>query len=125
MSYLQKLINKTVLSVDTGISQTYPIKIEKTGDDNSPSSVVEMYLQLIFEDYRLHIYNPGILRGNNDQSFKNLEKLKIISIVESEIEISFIFQDGTELRIDLRPEAYSGPEAMCLYGPNNLVVVWN
>ena len=37
-----------------------------------------------------------------------------------------LFDNGFRFIVDLRDEAYSGdPEAMCLNGPNNLIVVWD
>lgn len=35
------------------------------------------------------------------------------------------FRDGSSLHINLSPDAYVGPEAMQLTGPNGLIVVWN
>lgn len=52
--------------------------------------------------------------------------MKAVSTVEcSENSIDINFTDGSLLRIDLSPSAYSGPEALQLVDPSGQITVWN
>lgn len=123
MSYLSKLVNKSILSVNSDISESFPLKDDRTVQNYSSS--MGTFVQLNFDDYTLNIYNPGKLIGVKDQSFKQLEKKRIINIEENDIEVILYFEGEIKLKIDIRPESFTGDEAMCLYGPNDLIVVWN
>jgi hypothetical protein len=50
---------------------------------------------------------------------------KIIVAKESTIENKLVFENRQSLIIDLREEAYPGPEAMVLHGPGNFCEIWN
>jgi hypothetical protein len=56
---------------------------------------------------------------------EDLQGLSIKKISENENEILLELENGINLNIDLTNQAYSGSEALSLYGPNNLVIVWN
>jgi|TARA_B110000967_G_scaffold202729_1_gene242104 hypothetical protein len=79
--------------------------------------------QIITKNYTIFVYNPFILELNSDP--KCLIGDKILKVVTNENTFKFEMESGEILTIDLRDESYIGPEALCIYGPNDLIVVWN
>lgn len=76
------------------------------------------YVQMFFSDYTLNIYNemewtPGA----------GASKV-VVSVREDSDEIELVFSDASILRIDLRPRAWRGPEALGLYRGSDCVMVW-
>lgn len=73
----------------------------------------------------LAIYNKFDLVGpaSNDQN--RLIGNIVARVEESADAISIIFENNLALRIDLREEAYAGPEAMQLCVPGAPIIVWN
>lgn len=125
MSYLNKLLNKQIVQVETGIDQVYALKSEKNEPDKEN---IYLSFQLFFaDDFMLEIYNPFSIVDNHKSSLKEILIGKVLTTVsENEIEASFSFNLGELiLKVDLRQESFIGPEAMCLHGPDNLIVVWN
>jgi hypothetical protein len=120
-SYLEKLIQKTVTSSNMGTSTTYGINFPK----NDPNfSRTEIELTIIFEDYALNIYNPLTILPS-DKELLDFIGLKLIVARETKDEAELIFDNGYKIIIDLRDDAYFGPEAMSLVGPGNFLAVWN
>lgn len=50
---------------------------------------------------------------------------RLVAIDTSPETAELKFSDEARLTVDLRDDAFAGPEAMQLYGPNNVIVVWN
>ena len=121
MGYLNSLVGKTITDILVSQGVYYPIRSDKSEDE--PSQVVEEII-LKTEDYSLTISNRVKLNPAGE-NIKSLKGCKIIFIHETDLEVSISTSDKKTLIIDLRDEAYYGPEAMCLLGPDNLVVVWN
>jgi hypothetical protein len=85
---------------------------------------VHDYVQLFFErDIVLNIYNEFKLFNGHDLSALNGAKL--LEVGEKQDELALYFSNGTRLDIDLRDEAYNGPEALELHVPGQPPVVWN
>jgi hypothetical protein len=68
----------------------------------------------------LAIWNPA----NFDHS-ADLVGRRVEMVQEAQSQFVMSLDDGRELTVDLRDEAFSGPEAMMLTGPNNEIIVWN
>lgn len=82
------------------------------------------YVQLIMLDGAiLTICNEFKVGGGND--FDGLVGRKLIDISETVEEVQFCFEHETSLTVNLRPEAYHGPEAMVLHRKGEPIVVWN
>jgi len=85
---------------------------------------VHDYVQLLFEqDIVLNIYNEFKLSNNHDVS--SLNGIKVLKVEEKPEAVILYFSNGTRLDIDLRDEAYNGPEALELCVPGQPTVVWN
>ena len=114
MSHLDSLINKKLRKVTHELDHTITL-----GDSNES---IDLHLQLIFDDYILNIYNVHKLI-NVDRAHQLVGcELNRIENKESEITLWFNKKGVT---VYLSDDAYTGPEAMSLYGPNNEIVVWN
>jgi hypothetical protein len=116
-SYLNKLIGKKLTSTDINTSTAFAIN---KPNDKGRMSIV---LHLIFEDYRLEIYNP--IKIFPDKKLDDMVKLRVVETLETEYQAELVFETGYKLIVDMRDEVYSDPEAMCLSGPDNFWVVWN
>ncbi len=124
MSYLKNLTGKKILGVNDGISHSIPIKTESS--ESSVEDLLETYIQLVLDEYTLTIYNSCEIIGSKiEDGLTKLEGLYILNINETEKAIEFKLDDGIILKVDLSDEAYYGPEAMHLLGPDDLSVVWN
>ncbi|MBK6840598.1 MAG: hypothetical protein IPG90_21705 [Bacteroidetes bacterium] len=120
MSHLLKLIGKPILDVQTNISQSVALN-----DSAFQESKIELFLQLVFDGYHLNIYNKFELIGLTSLQYLLLKGKTINNIIESKENVVFYLNEGIRFILDLRDDAFIGPEAMCLYGPDNLIVVWN
>ena len=118
--YLNKIVGLIINDVYTETETIISLKEKKEEETNETISV---YIQLHFNKYTLNIYNKFEIIPNRKTS--DLKGLKVISIEETKEEVNLLLDNGTCIKINLRDEAYMGPEAMCLYGPDNLCVVWN
>jgi hypothetical protein len=105
-------MNKSKLSVINGLKITNSILAE--GDTG-----------ISFEnEIRLAIYNRFELIGF--ASGKELLNGNIvIDVIEARDFITIRFEDNRALRIDMRDEAYTGPEAIQLCVPGEAIVIWN
>jgi hypothetical protein len=56
---------------------------------------------------------------------KELENTKVLKVDSRKVHEKIYFSNGAELVIKLDDNSYIGPEAIVLYGPENLIVVWN
>lgn len=87
-------------------------------------SKIELPLQLIVDDFSLNIYNPYTISGLVNYSITNLVGNRIDRVIENDESKAFLISGEIEIRIDMKENSYNGPEAISLYGPNNLIVVW-
>jgi hypothetical protein len=115
MSYLEKLIGKTIVNIQISENTYYPL------NKGNPQIVQELLLD--FGDYILTIGNPYSLE--HFEHINSLLNTIVKDIRETETEAILITTTDQKFTIDLREESYVGPEAMSLVGPNNLCVVWN
>jgi hypothetical protein len=91
------------------------------------TDVVRMhdYIQIAFGDQiGLSIYNQLCEGTELDLSPSLLGKM-VASVVETESFIILKFIDQTQLCIDMRPQAYRGPEALQLNRLGEPPVIWN
>lgn len=119
-SYLKKLIGKTVTGSEIGTSTTYAIGKSQEDPDFERA---EIEISIFFDNYFLNIQNP-ITITPSDKEPLDFVGLKVIATSETREEGELVFDNGYKIIIDLREEAYNGPEAMNLTGPNNFFVVW-
>jgi hypothetical protein len=68
----------------------------------------------------LNIYNRFKLSGD-----EALEGKTVTDVDEGQTEITIKLTGGSNIRIDMRDDAYTGPEAMQLRMPGQPIVVWN
>ena len=86
--------------------------------------IVHDYTQVTFG-------NAATLTINNeftitdDKSLTELTGLALTGASQSADEVVLTFQDGTTLNVNLKPDAYRGPEAMVLHQEGQPIVVWN
>jgi hypothetical protein len=81
----------------------------------------ELYLGF-GDQWRLAILNPfQIEPGNAD----DLVGAALLMFEERGKEEVLQFDTGVTVKVDMRDEAYRGPEAIVLSGPKGLLVVWN
>lgn len=119
MTALNKLIGKAITKVTYNHTAIASINEKR-------AMLIESQTTILFEDYTLVIYNPFVIHGTDTEiSLSILEGLMLISCEERPTEIVLTLEANVKLVIDLRDESYKGPEALSLYGPNNLIVVWN
>jgi hypothetical protein len=74
-------------------------------------------------DYTLNVLNRFELIGID--KLDHVKGLRIEAVLEMKDAISLMLQNSIRIVVDLRDEAYFGPEALVLHGPNDLIVVWN
>lgn len=120
-SFLKRLIGKKVSEIHIGTSTVIALnnEVESRIDDR-----MSIMFQICFDDYRLDIYNSfKIVPEVND--LNDLKGLIVTDALELKEEAKIIFENNSELIVDMRDEAYYDPEAMCLHGPNNFWNVWN
>ena len=81
---------------------------------------------LAFEDgATLAIYNAFQVSGFSPGTSKKLIGKSIKAISEDESKIVLTFEGQKSITIDMRDEAYWGPEAIQLCRPDQPIVVWN
>lgn len=120
MSELNRIIGLQVSSI------TYQFKdgsstLEPSEDlaDNIETLLDAISLKLSL-GYSLVISNKfGI------HNLQSIDKEFITNVFESKLHIRLYFSNDEVLEIDMSDYGFIGPEAVCLYGPNNLIVVWN
>lgn len=122
-SYLKCLVNQAINEVDIGINTVISLKEKKEDKSEQRMSV---FTQISFDAYKLDIYNKAQIFGGLNLSAKDLVGLKVIDANETDESAELVFENGYKFIIDLGSEGNgSDPEAMCLQGPNNLIVVWD
>jgi len=123
MSVLQKLKGREIQYIKSEISTTHSINV--LGED----FLLEIPLEVSFAEYALKIYNPVKIKGpKGSLHLADLKGFLVSEIYEKKNSVILeLTKDDffIEFFIDLRDESYTGPEAMCLYGPKDLIVVWD
>lgn len=74
-------------------------------------------------DYTLNIMNRFQLIGID--SLDQAQGLRIETVQEVDDALTLMLQNSNSIVVDLSDDAYFGPEAMVLHGPDDLIVVWN
>lgn len=96
----------------------------------SYASFLDGVLTLVFGNcWTLGIYNSVTMTLDG----KKLDTIDLEIIIEksltstAETNLSFVMDlsNGASLVVDLSNEGFSGPEAMQLSGPDNLIMVWS
>jgi len=96
-----------------------------TGLTVTESEAVHDYVQIAFGDeIGISIYNEMSITPRSISIDKQVGKI-VASVLERENAIEIEFIGGTQIAIDLRPEAYRGPEALELYRQGHPLVIWN
>ncbi len=116
MSYLKLLEGKQIQHLYVGEGFIYCLQ---TGRELIVPEIV-----IVMEDYHLCISNRIML----DPPQTKIEDLVGCFVQEGrddDLEVTIITTDHRTLVIDLREDAWVGPEALVLNGPENLIVVWN
>ena len=122
-SYLNYLIGEVIIDVSVDVS-TFS-QLTKAAEDES-TTVMSVNTQILFNQYRLDIYNKMEIIGRINVHIKDLVGLRVIDINETNEMAELFFDNGFKLVIDLINEAGTiDPETMCLQGPDNLIVVWD
>jgi len=121
-SKLNPLIDQKIQEVNTSFSSVYALDAE-IANDLSSSMIV--HTQIIFQMYQLNIFNDHEMVSSYGNYLENDIGQIVISVEESENEALILFENGDLIKIHLCDESFHEPEAMCLYGPDNLIVIWN
>jgi hypothetical protein len=119
IEHLYAIREKNIVDVRQEISTTVPIN-----DISEDKILTEIPLVLLFDCYRLFIYNNWSITGY----LKNFKELIGRKVVEISIENKFLvlkLSDSISLKVDVSDDGFNGPESLVLHGPNNLLVVWN
>jgi hypothetical protein len=89
-------------------------------------SFAEEDIGIEFENnIRLAIYNRCELIGCSMMDAYQLIGNTIVSVSETADTIAIKFENNFILRVDMRDESYTGPEAMQLCIPGEPIVIWN
>jgi hypothetical protein len=87
---------------------------------------VEDYLQIHFElGPSLSIFNTVALTGPVAEDLAAINGKRLLIADESAEKATLRFEDESVIEVDLRDEAFNGPEAMTLHLPGEPIVVWN
>jgi hypothetical protein len=121
-THLELLIGEKIINIDTGFSSVYPLNND-TKDFSSSSMLVST--EIYFEHYTLSIFNNHELISADNHPILDIIGKKVASVQESDSEVQLRLTNNDIIKVNLSDEAYNDPEAMCLQGPDNLIVVWN
>ncbi|HKG15075.1 MAG TPA: hypothetical protein VKB12_17255 [Pyrinomonadaceae bacterium] len=100
---------------------------ELVGLEVSKASLVHDYLQVFFEGGAiLNVYNVFHLSGGaaGDGGAPPLDASTLAAVKEEVQEVELTFSNGVVISIDMRDEAYQGPEALELIRAGSPTVVW-
>jgi hypothetical protein len=120
MSQLNKLLGKQIIEIELYPATYYPINTP----DSKPEPLTINELWINFGEYKLNIGNNYELspEPNNPEA---LIGQVIKEVIETREAVKIFTTLEMALTIDLRDEAFNGPEAMSLHGPENYVKIWN
>lgn len=74
---------------------------------------------------RLTIYNKFTLSGPIFNDGRIVVGSVVNQVKESADVITICFEDGSSIKIDMRDDAFLGPEAIQLNVPGEPIVIWN
>ena len=120
MSYLDKIKGQQIIDIQELSETYYPIQSSKD-DKSEPQTVPSIWMDL--GEYKITITNPVTLENCAGDIYSFINQT-ISKVIDTDEQACLITTSGQKLIIDLRSEAYIGPEAMVLYGPNDLIVVY-
>jgi hypothetical protein len=118
MNHLNKLTGKQIIEIELCGAPYYPID----NSDSKPIIVDELWIN--FGEYKLNIGNNYELSPELDNPEALIGKV-IKEVIETNDTVKINTTLGNVLTIDLRDEAFNGPEAMSLHGPENYLKIWN
>ncbi|MBT4760580.1 MAG: hypothetical protein HOO06_02680 [Bdellovibrionaceae bacterium] len=85
---------------------------------------VHDYIQLLFErEWVLNVYNDFKVTPNDE--LKKIQQMKLCQFSDESDLIKLVFSEGQTLIVKMSKEAWHGPEAVSLKGPDNQTFVWN
>lgn len=94
------------------------------------ASIADSIVTIVIDKvWTLTIYNKsimllnGLLSGGIDTNI--LSNSTLLSVTESDSKLVIHLSNNISLIVDLSDEGFSGPEAMQLVGPDNLIMVWS
>lgn len=120
--YLKRLEGLVIDDVSSSVATFHPLQSEGSSLSHVETQSVGQHV-LRIGDYTLTIMNRCKLEGLD--SLDQTGGLRITAVNETEDAVTLMLQDSIRIVIDLRDEAYVGPEALVLHGPDDLIVVWN
>jgi hypothetical protein len=119
LDYFHPLVGKIILDVRQEISATIPIN-----DPDPDKILMEIPLFLSVGQFELSIFNKWSLCGNcayiGMLIGRTVQNIKMDGHF-----VRFQLDGSSEICIDVSNSGFNGPEAMVLYGPGKLCVVWN
>lgn len=124
MTMLQKIVGERLKTITESSYDVHAIK--DSHDLSSEKPKRHGFFLFEFGEYSLSIYNPVKIfdRSGSELTLFHLKDLTVRDVAETPQEIVITFAGDIVLRVDMREECYSGPEAMYLRGPHDLHVVW-
>ena len=120
--YLNRLVGLVIEDFSSSVINYHPIDSNVSSTSEMGPKDVPGY-QLKVGPYALTILNHFKLKGIQD--LHQSKGLRVLHVVESKDEVIIELQNLIEIVVNLRDEAYYGPEALILEGPGDLIVVWN
>jgi hypothetical protein len=118
LEILKKIEGKEISEISGGNSITFPIGQQAKG-------IEEEYTQIRFDDFTLNIYNPIHYWGMESEDSHQLLGMKVRELKLTGTGIFFHLEGSKiSIEIDLKEESYTGPEAIALYGPGNICIVF-
>lgn len=96
----------------------------------SHASIANEVVTLVFDNtWTLCIYNKLIMSLDSIQ-LDNIDAgiltgKTLVNASENDSNFVIILSNNISLAVDLSDKGFSGPEAMQLVGPDNLIMVWN
>ena len=90
---------------------------------------IEDYVQVTLEDGAavLSVYNPCEVRGPESESRHTIRSVigrRLHEVATRPDLVELKFGEGWSIAVDIRDEAFTGPEAMVLHRPGKSPVVW-
>jgi hypothetical protein len=122
-SYLKLLVGQKIIEVTGSLSEV--VSLKSNNNNTITESIMSVYVQIIFEEYQLSVFNRAEIINHPELKVQSLIGLKVVRAIETKTFAELFFENSISYRVDLRDEGNNDPEAMALYGPNNLIVVWN
>lgn len=70
-------------------------------------------------------YNLFEINAKQPLSAEDLVGRTVIDVKESESSIEIVFEGDLSITVDMKDEAFTGPEAIQLLVPGESIVIWN